>query len=167
MAASATRAPVEIATEVMAKHYGPDSNWCIRNEFDKRGFTLAQVETDIDHQDIVALIAEGIELDRAGRAGGTGVIDAETGIARPTDEQFARFGKAVAAIFGTSLEWSADETGDVSWAASVILKLPLGDQDRKHLQFWQKIADEVGVEYDAELLNEFDDETEETADANA
>jgi hypothetical protein len=59
------KSPDELAGEVMDAHYGDDSDWAEANQYGESGFTLAQVESDIDSSEIMELIAEGIRLDRA------------------------------------------------------------------------------------------------------
>lgn len=60
-----TKNPHQIAQETMDRHYGIGSMWEAPNDFDESGFTRAQAESNIGEADIVALIAEAIEADRA------------------------------------------------------------------------------------------------------
>ena len=59
--------PEEIAHNVMDAHYGLGTEWDEPNSWGEQGFTRAQAETDIAADDIQALIAEAILVDRAHR----------------------------------------------------------------------------------------------------
>lgn len=54
-----------IAREVIEANYGLDTAWEEPNEHGEAGFTRAQAESDIDSDEIRALIEQGIERDRA------------------------------------------------------------------------------------------------------
>lgn len=82
-------------------------------------------------------------------------------IVKPTDEQFATFGKKVAALLGTQLEWSGgDCLEDIGSMAVSTLHVQVGDQDDALLNFWRGVADEVGIEYEADEDDEWEDEDE-------
>lgn len=58
-----------IAREAMDKRYGIGTDWEEPNEYGEEGFTRAQAESDIGADEILGVIREAIEADRAQRAG--------------------------------------------------------------------------------------------------
>lgn len=72
-------------------------------------------------------------------------------IKTPTQAQYARFGEYVAASLGASLEWSgADMLADMAEGAERTLGVSVGGQDDELLAYWRRIADRLGVYYEAE-----------------
>lgn len=69
-----------------------------------------------------------------------------------TDQQYAAFGKRVAARLGANREWdsAADYLETFAFEAESILGVTPGAEDDDLLAFWRAIADEVGVEHDGE-----------------
>lgn len=63
-----TKSPDLIAREAMDNHYGIGTEWEEPNAYGEEGFTRAQAESDIEADDILAIIREAIEADRAQRA---------------------------------------------------------------------------------------------------
>lgn len=60
--------PILLAREAMDRSYGIGTDWEEPNEHGEEGFTRAQAESDIDADEIIAVIASAIEADRAQRA---------------------------------------------------------------------------------------------------
>ncbi len=63
------KTPEQIAREVIERNYGLGTDWEEPNEYGEEGFTRAQAESDIDADDIRALIEQGIAADREQREG--------------------------------------------------------------------------------------------------
>ena len=61
------KTPEQIAREVIERNYGLGTDWEEPNEYGEGGFTRAQAESDIDADDIRALIEQGIAADREQR----------------------------------------------------------------------------------------------------
>ncbi|HAN25824.1 MAG: hypothetical protein CMH36_10000 [Microbacterium sp.] len=61
------KTPEQIAREVIERNYGLGTDWEEPNEYGEEGFTRAQAESDIDADDIRALIEQGIAADREQR----------------------------------------------------------------------------------------------------
>lgn len=53
--------PLDTATTVFDDAYGEGSPWAEPNSFGESGFTLAQVETDINADDVIALMVDSID----------------------------------------------------------------------------------------------------------
>lgn len=65
----------------------------------------------------------------------------------PSTEQFANFGRKVAALFASSAEWDDDTTGDVGSIARNVLDITVGDDmDEGTWLMWEKIAQGYGYE---------------------
>lgn len=77
----------------------------------------------------------------------------------PTVEQYARFGRMVAAQMGANEEWdsAADYLQDFGDNSGTVLGVHVGSEDLETLAMWRGIADELGIEHDGE---EEDDERE-------
>lgn len=58
----------QISREAIDKHYGLGTPWGEPNEFGEEGFTRAQAESDIDSDDIRAVIEDALRADRSQRA---------------------------------------------------------------------------------------------------
>ena len=57
--------PMLLAREAMDRVYGIGTDWEEPNEHGEEGFTRAQAESDIDADEILAVIVSAIEADRA------------------------------------------------------------------------------------------------------
>jgi hypothetical protein len=65
----------------------------------------------------------------------------------PGDATFAKFGKAVAAIFASSREWDSDTTQAVAEAADEHLGRDLGDGMTEETWFmWKPVVEDAGME---------------------
>lgn len=72
-------------------------------------------------------------------------------IKMPTDQAFATFGKQVAALLGTQLEWNGgDCLEEIALRAIDHLGVSIGDQNDEELHFWRALADKLGVYYEEE-----------------
>lgn len=63
------KTPEQIGREVIEANYGIGTEWEEPNQYGEEGFTRAQVESDIDADDVRLLIEQGINADREQRAG--------------------------------------------------------------------------------------------------
>lgn len=59
--------PELLAREAMDNHYGLGAEWEEPNQYGEDGFTRAQAESDIDADQILGIIQEAINVDRAQR----------------------------------------------------------------------------------------------------
>lgn len=75
----------------------------------------------------------------------------------PTTEQYAKFGREVAAMFGSAWEWDSDLLGCVGDAAQRNLGTPVGNQNAADFKLWRGVADELGIYYE---VDEDEDEGE-------
>lgn len=80
----------------------------------------------------------------------TGTLTAESdNPTLPTDEQFAEFGRRIAAMLGSRSEWnSGDILQEASDHCEAALGMPLGGDDPAARAMWRGVADDVGVSYD-------------------
>lgn len=85
-----------------------------------------------------------------------------------SDQQYARFGRFVAATLGANLEWDsgADYLETIATGAEAILKKSIGGDDDATLAFWREVADRAGAYYDEEPCTCADWESEEPGHAH-
>lgn len=79
----------------------------------------------------------------------TGALEAtaQQTVSMPTDEQFADFGRRMAALVGTR-QWDGDLFQDLDEQAQETLGAHLGDPDPEVRAMWRGIADDNGITYD-------------------
>ena len=65
MITHALKTPEQLGREAIDNHYGIGTRWEEPNQCGEEGFTRAQVESDIDADDIRLLIEEAVHADRA------------------------------------------------------------------------------------------------------
>ncbi|WP_217181593.1 hypothetical protein [Streptomyces sp. AC495_CC817] len=111
------KTPERIAREAMDKHYGIGTEWEEPNAYGEEGFTRAQAETDIDADDILLIIREAIQADRAQR------------------ENDGSIHAAVIAALTERAENDANDGAEVSYAASAAAWV-----DAEPDEFWELFA---------------------------
>jgi hypothetical protein len=76
-----------------------------------------------------------------------------------TMSRYARLGKFTAALLGSHEEWPGSEM--LEWIAEQWGRIDsthsIAGQNAAELQYWRKIADRLGIEYDGELDDEDED----------
>ncbi|MDB6425938.1 hypothetical protein [Curtobacterium sp. 20TX0008] len=67
-----------------------------------------------------------------------------------TEAQFARFGKRVAAILGTSPSWGGDEFAAISEVGDRELGRPVGSDAEAVRVAWRRLAIDLDIDFDRE-----------------
>lgn len=81
-----------------------------------------------------------------------------TDLQEPTAEQYAKFGRYVAAMFGSAWEWDSELLSDVGTSAQNFLGTPIGDQNAADMKLWRGVADELGIYYEVDDSEEGDED---------
>lgn len=125
------KTPEQIRREVMDAVYGIGTEWEEPNEHGEEGFTRALIESDIDADDIGALIERAIEIDRAQRTEDKTLIDGIEVDVSTVEHQVEQYpAGSLLTLHGAwhLLDaWVAKDPGQRSWAMprDVPLSAPL------------------------------------------